>query len=207
MNAMQVFTYEAHEVRVVGTPERPEWVLSDVCAVLGIKNSRQALKRIPAKWRGDGVILNDAMGRPQQHATIKEPALYWLVNRSDKKEAQPFAEWVCEEVLPSIRRKGHYAAPGAALVSLDQLRQALAEQRRDLLAQVHPIVLVLQRGEREKASAAGEGLNAWRLLKDHLAALEGATDPQRLIFEETRPDATAALVAIEKRLAALEARS
>ena len=43
MTDLQVFKFEGYEVRVVGTPDAPEWIAADICAVLGIKNISQAL--------------------------------------------------------------------------------------------------------------------------------------------------------------------
>jgi BRO family, N-terminal domain len=39
---------------------------------------------------------------------INEPAVYKLIMRSNKPNAQPFQEFVCGEILPSIRKKGEY---------------------------------------------------------------------------------------------------
>jgi len=39
---------------------------------------------------------------------VNEAGLYKLVMRSTKPIAEKFQEWVCEEVLPSIRKKGEY---------------------------------------------------------------------------------------------------
>lgn len=46
-------------------------------------------------------------------ATLRESGLYWLILRSDKPLAEPFQRWVCEEVLPQIRKTGAYAVPAA----------------------------------------------------------------------------------------------
>lgn len=40
--------------------------------------------------------------------TISESGLYKLILSSNKKEAQPFKDWVTQEVLPSIRKFGSY---------------------------------------------------------------------------------------------------
>ena len=43
---------------------------------------------------------------------MKEPGLYKIIMRSNKKEAAKFQEWVCDEVLPSIRKTGKYKKTG-----------------------------------------------------------------------------------------------
>lgn len=44
----------------------------------------------------------------QQMTFITEPNLYKCIFQSRKKEAEAFQDWVCSEVLPSIRKTGGY---------------------------------------------------------------------------------------------------
>jgi prophage antirepressor-like protein len=39
----ELITFEDQEIRVVGKPERPEWVAADVCRVLGIAQPHRAV--------------------------------------------------------------------------------------------------------------------------------------------------------------------
>ena len=48
------------------------------------------------------------MGRAQQMNFVTEKNLYKVIMRSDKPQAEPFQDWVCGEVLPSIRKHGGY---------------------------------------------------------------------------------------------------
>ena len=48
------------------------------------------------------------MNRMQQMNFITEPNLYKCIFQSRKKEAEQFQDWVCGEVLPSIRKSGGY---------------------------------------------------------------------------------------------------
>jgi phage antirepressor YoqD-like protein len=41
---------------------------------------------------------------------INEMNLYKVIMRSDKPQAEPFQDWVCGKVLPSIRKNGGYIA-------------------------------------------------------------------------------------------------
>lgn len=50
---------------------------------------------------------------------INEQNLYKVIMRSDKPQAEPFQDWVCGEVLPSIRKHGAY-------MTNDTLEKALA---------------------------------------------------------------------------------
>ncbi len=40
---------------------------------------------------------------------INEAGLYKLIMRSNKPNAEKFQKWVCEDVLPSIRKYGTYS--------------------------------------------------------------------------------------------------
>lgn len=40
---------------------------------------------------------------------INEKNLYKVIMCSDKPQAEPFQDWVCGEVLPSIRKTGSYS--------------------------------------------------------------------------------------------------
>lgn len=107
-NEITIFKNEQFgEVRTVLINDEPYFSLSDVCKVLEIKNSRDAKTRLNLNGVGSTDII-DNMGRHQQMDFINEANLYKLVFQSRKPEAQKFADWVTEEVLPSIRKHGAY---------------------------------------------------------------------------------------------------
>lgn len=83
---------------------------NDVCNVLEIKNSRQAVSFLEK----DDVISNDGIdtiGRKIEMTYITEEGLYDLILRSRKKEARLFRKWITHEVIPSIRKTGQYSIP------------------------------------------------------------------------------------------------
>ena len=102
------FNFEGVEVRMVGTPEEPEWVAKDVCKALGIKNSRDLISRIPDREKGVGFI--DTLGGRQRLSTLKEAGLYRAIFSSTKPKAERLQDLTFNEVLPSIRKKGFYSA-------------------------------------------------------------------------------------------------
>lgn len=88
----------------------PWFVGKDVAAALGYSNSRKALKdHVPDKYKKDGVTIRDPIGREQKPVLINEAGLYKLVMRSQLENAEKFSDWVCEDVLPSIRKTGSYS--------------------------------------------------------------------------------------------------
>ena len=46
---------------------------------------------------------------------INEAGLYKLIFRSKNKQAEAFSDWVCSEVLPSIRKHGAYITKEKAI--------------------------------------------------------------------------------------------
>ena len=85
----------------------PLFCLADVCKALDLGNPSQVKQRL----QKNGVISNeviDSMNRPQLMNFITEPNLYKCIFQSRKKEAEQFQDWVCGEILPSIRKSGGY---------------------------------------------------------------------------------------------------
>lgn len=104
---IKIFSSERFgDVRTAGTSEEPLFCLADVCRVLEIKNVSDCKSRLNAK----GIVLTDTPtnGGVQQLVYISEQNLYKVIMRSDKPQAEPFQDWVCGEVLPSIRKTGGY---------------------------------------------------------------------------------------------------
>lgn len=89
----------------------PLFCLADVCKALGLTNSRKVKTTLNPR----GVTISDTPTYNQYGALvmqqlnfITEPNLYKCIFQSRKKEAEQFQDWVCGEVLPSIRKSGGY---------------------------------------------------------------------------------------------------
>lgn len=133
MNDISIFKNESFgEVRVAGTSENPMFCLTDICRVLDLQvtPTKNRLKQ-------DGVSLIkviDSLGREQEATFINEQNLYKVIMRSDKPQAEPFQDWVCGEVLPSIRKTGAYSVqpktPQTYLEALKSLVAAEEEKER-----------------------------------------------------------------------------
>lgn len=52
--------------------------------------------------------VTDSLGRQQESNFIDEPNFYKLVFGSKMDKAEEFQDWVCEEVLPTIRKTGGF---------------------------------------------------------------------------------------------------
>lgn len=109
MNDLNLFNYAGRQVRTVTINGEPWFVAKDVCEILGIANARDAVSRLDEDGVGSADVI-DSMSRRQAAHTVNESSLYELVFQSRKPEAKDFRRWVTREVLPSIRRTGHYGA-------------------------------------------------------------------------------------------------
>lgn len=108
MNEIKIFKNERFgEIRTAGTSEEPLFCLADVCRVLDLQPGRTK-QRLSEK--GVTSIKTLTNGGHQDLIYINEQNLYKVIMRSDKPQAEPFQDWVCGEVLPSIRKTGGYIA-------------------------------------------------------------------------------------------------
>ena len=116
MNEVTIFKNEQFgEIRTAGTADNPLFCLADICKVLDLRVDG-VLPRLKAPWYnriGVGVQTGRKKdGTPSiqkmNMTFINEMNLYKVIMRSDKPQAEAFQDWVCGEVLPSIRKTGGY---------------------------------------------------------------------------------------------------
>lgn len=87
--------------------------LADVCKSLNLQNPTHAANQIKEEFGRptlDVALLKDANNHGQQCTMITEPQLYFVMMRSNSKIAREFRQWICNEVLPEIRKRGAYVA-------------------------------------------------------------------------------------------------
>lgn len=103
------------EIRVAGTSEKPLFCLPDICRVLGLQvtPTKNRLKQEGVSLiKGVSTTTNQYGVTTEQEVMltfVNEQNLYRVIMRSDKPQAEAFQDWVCEEVLPSIRKTGAYS--------------------------------------------------------------------------------------------------
>lgn len=145
MAAIEIFKNESFgEVRVAGTSEKPLFCLADVCRILEIKN----VSDCKSKLKQDGVVLTEGVSKTTNQygvtteqkvmlTFISEHNLYKVIMRSDKPQAEPFQDWVCGEVLPSIRKTGSYStekllSPSELILKLAQMNVENERKMKEL---------------------------------------------------------------------------
>ena len=113
MSAIIPFQFEAHAVRVqVDDQGQPWFNATDVCDALEMGNPSQVIKSHVDAEDLQKLETLTAGGRQRQNH-VNESGLYALILGSTKDAAKRFKRWVTREVLPSIRKTGCYAVPGA----------------------------------------------------------------------------------------------
>ena len=131
------FNFGESEVRLfINENNEPEFCANDVTRILGYANGRQAIEK---NCKQKGVSKRDTLtkGGLQSLTYIDEGNLYRLVLKSEKPEAEKFENWVCDEVLPSIRKHGLYATPATIdeLIANPDLLIKLATELKEERAQ------------------------------------------------------------------------
>lgn len=153
-------TFGSEIVRLTIEDNDALFVAKDVCETLGYKNPRAAVAR-----HCKGVTKRDVPtpGGSQTVTLIPESDVYRLVMGSQLPDAERFKDWVCEEVLPEIRKTGAYVPEPKQEMSVQlsgdpimDMLQAMVHQRQEVLS--------LQAQTREMA--------------DKLEAIEAGSIPQ-----------------------------
>ena len=86
--------------------------LADVCKSLNLQNPTHAVDQIKKEFELPtlNVASFDTGYGVKEFTMITEPQLYFVMMRSNSKIAREFRQWICNEVLPSIRAQGAYVA-------------------------------------------------------------------------------------------------
>ena len=105
---LKTFIFENDSIRILGEPGQPWFVAKDICNLLKLSNVSQMTSNIPEKWKGIWITDTPNGGGKQSVITISEPAVYQIIMRSTKKDTEKFRDWICEDVIPSLRKNGEY---------------------------------------------------------------------------------------------------
>ena len=111
---LQIFKYESEEeqmlkqIRTIEIDGDIWFIAKDVAKAIGYKEPQDAVRRHCKKAQpvGGGRITHPPID--PQTKIIPEPDVYRLIIKSNLPSSEKFEEWVFEEVIPSIRKKGFY---------------------------------------------------------------------------------------------------
>lgn len=135
---IQSYQFQSHSLRIIPNEKGEPWFIAkDVCNILGYTNSR---KTISDHCRNSGVTNSYIQELSNTYTLIDEGNLYRLIIKSNKSESEPFESWVCDDVLPTIRKTGGYSSSITSpviknvlsLSEFDACREALYFAQQDL---------------------------------------------------------------------------
>ncbi len=130
-------------VRVVMKDGDPWFVAKDVAEALGYVIPKKAVAdhcRKAEIFKGSDLDplgdFNNLPTSPRGFYIIPEADVYRLAMRSNLPSAEAFQDWICEDVIPSIRKTGAYALPRTMQDALRCLADSLDREAagRELIA-------------------------------------------------------------------------
>lgn len=151
------FDYSGRQIRIVKDDGGvPWWVAADVCSVLEIADTSQALERLD----GDEKLMRKiyASGQTRDMWMVSESGLYDLIIRSNKPEAKQFRRWITHEVLPAIRETGYYdtGAVTERISLLENRLSSVVNKLAEFMIHKKPVPLNPRRKERQLLLSTGE---------------------------------------------------
>ena len=105
-NIMGFSKEEFGEVRTLVEGENIWFNLNDICRALDLRNPRKVMNDLPKGVTNSYPLLTN--GGLQNMTFVNESGLYRTIFKSRKEKALEFQDWVCSEVIPSIRKHGAY---------------------------------------------------------------------------------------------------
>ena len=110
-NALSQFKFQRKAVRTAIINDDICFCLADVCDCLELQNSTHTANQIKDEFELPTLNVGsfDTGFGIKELTLITEPQLYFVMMRSRSAIARAFRKWICEEVLPAIRKTGSYS--------------------------------------------------------------------------------------------------
>ena len=151
MQENQEFHFQGEKIQIKVIDNKPWFLAADIAKVLGIKNTSQMVTTSRVKDKDKCKVKNRTRGGYNRKMLfVSEPGFYVLLMRTTKAAAEKFKSWLCEDVLPTIRRTGRYNIQANILPADYDLKlikakekMAKAEKKR---AKEQELLLETQRG-------------------------------------------------------------
>lgn len=105
---LATFTYRDCKIRVVRVDGAPWFVARDLAKALDYRSASQFVRGVKAKYKQ--LLPVATAGGEQMMTAVNEAGLYLAALRAKTDRAEPFQEWVVDEMIPAIRRTGSLPA-------------------------------------------------------------------------------------------------
>ena len=131
------FSFENSSIRTLGDAISPFFVAADLAAILGYGSTKDATRILDDDEKKTVSIVTN--GGKQAMTAVTESGLYAMILKSRRPEAKRFRKWVTSEVLPAIRKNGHYEVATASntLSSEEQYEIRKAVKSRAKNSSIH----------------------------------------------------------------------
>ncbi len=116
MSEIAIFAFDSAAVRTLDLNGEPWFVATDIAKILGYRNAPDMVRNLDddeADTHNLRISSENGVEQDREVTIINESGLYACILKSRRPEAKAFRKWVTSEVLPAIRKRGGYTAPGA----------------------------------------------------------------------------------------------
>lgn len=167
------FSFHSSPIRTFVEDQEILFCLPDVCHVLELSNASKVLSQVKNEFSTPNLKLG-MVTRPdgsRVRATfITEPQLYFVMMRSRSKIAREFRQWICNEVLPAIRKTGRYEVASRSKKPA-RSSGAVYVQKASPVVQAPAVPPLMRQMERVIRSDSGSYYEVWELWRRKIGAL------------------------------------
>lgn len=141
MNNLQIF--KGNKIEIIEYNNQVLFNPYDVANILDIKNIRDSLKNFNTKQliklTNSDVGFSDIRKLNNRgEIFLTESGLYKLIFKSNKPKAEEFANWVTDEVLPTIRKQGTYSIINQN-TQQDNIIKMLVQSQNNMLTMIQTL--------------------------------------------------------------------
>lgn len=110
------------------TKEGDFWfVATDIANILGLSNVSKSLNNHKEGKDKTTLTISYSGNMTTNMLCISEQGLYKLIFKSRKPFAEDFQDWICEEVIPALRKDGMYVNGEEDVQSVEELTKLVDE--------------------------------------------------------------------------------
>ena len=141
MDTNQTFHFQGKEIQIKIVDNEPWFLAADIAKALTVKDTSHMVTSAGVEDEDKCKIKNRTRGGYNRKMLfVSESGFYLILMMSRKPAADKFQSWLCEDVLPTIKRTGGYNLIQANTLPADyesKLLKAKAELARqnELMAQ------------------------------------------------------------------------
>ena len=139
MSALTIFQFEQQSIRTIEIDGQPAFCLADLLNAYKSTTRPSDAKTSIEEVLGKGVVKYAPLqtaGGIQDTAFVPESGLTFLVSRSRTEIGKKFAQWIHNEILPSIRKTGTFGIENLSRREILQLALEAEDRAIALQAQI-----------------------------------------------------------------------